>query len=180
MADGGTCEFIGDFAAPFAMLVIADLLGVPEEDHEPFAPALLGGGPATPGSTGGDAMRHTPSSSSTSVHLVHGGRGEPKPDVLPGWPRHLSRRLGAPDVIDVVQIAANLFAAGQETTIRLLARPSRLLGDRPDLQRLLRDEPDRIPNFVEETLRNEARSRATSASPVHHRVGGVDLPGGTR
>ena len=29
---GGRCEFIRDFAGPFAMLVIADLLGVPEED----------------------------------------------------------------------------------------------------------------------------------------------------
>src|SRR5262249_9099839 len=29
----GRCEFIGDFAQPFTLLVIADLLGVPESDH---------------------------------------------------------------------------------------------------------------------------------------------------
>ena len=28
--DRGECEFIGDYGQPFAMLVIADLLGVPE------------------------------------------------------------------------------------------------------------------------------------------------------
>jgi cytochrome P450 len=30
LIDRGQCEFIGEFAGPFAMLVIADLLGVPE------------------------------------------------------------------------------------------------------------------------------------------------------
>ena len=30
----GECEFMRDYAGPFAMLVIADLLGVPEADHE--------------------------------------------------------------------------------------------------------------------------------------------------
>src|SRR5437764_1867081 len=30
--DNGKCEFVTEFAGPFALLVIADLLGVPEED----------------------------------------------------------------------------------------------------------------------------------------------------
>lgn len=32
----GACEFTEDFAKPLAMLVIADLLGVPTEDHQEF------------------------------------------------------------------------------------------------------------------------------------------------
>ena len=32
----GRCEFIGAYAQPFAMLVVADLLGVPEADHRRF------------------------------------------------------------------------------------------------------------------------------------------------
>jgi cytochrome P450 len=36
----GRCEFISDYAGPFAMLVIADLLGVPEEDHDDFRRGL--------------------------------------------------------------------------------------------------------------------------------------------
>ncbi|MFA5886096.1 MAG: cytochrome P450, partial [Acidimicrobiia bacterium] len=35
LADGH-CEFISAYAQPFAMLVVADLLGVPEEDHQRF------------------------------------------------------------------------------------------------------------------------------------------------
>ena len=34
--DRGECEFIGDFANPFTLFVIADLLGVPEEEHAEF------------------------------------------------------------------------------------------------------------------------------------------------
>ena len=30
----GTCEFVHDYANPFTLLVIADLLGVPEADHD--------------------------------------------------------------------------------------------------------------------------------------------------
>ena len=34
--DDGHCEFISAYAQPFAMLVVADLLGVPEADHQQF------------------------------------------------------------------------------------------------------------------------------------------------
>ena len=43
----GECEFIRDYANPFAMLVIADLLGVPEADHETFREELQGDAPPT-------------------------------------------------------------------------------------------------------------------------------------
>ena len=33
----GKCEFLSAYAQPFSMLVIADLLGVPEEDHRSSA-----------------------------------------------------------------------------------------------------------------------------------------------
>ena len=85
-----------------------------------------------------------------------------------------------PEVIDVVRIAANLFAAGQETTVRLLGAALQLIGERPDLQQLLRDERDRIPNFVEESLRIESPVKGDfRLSRVPTTVGGVDIPAGT-
>jgi cytochrome P450 len=41
----GECEFISEYSKPFATLVIADLLGVPEEDHKQFR-TVLGADPA--------------------------------------------------------------------------------------------------------------------------------------
>src|SRR5215831_7333621 len=42
--DRRRCEFIGDYARPFTLLVVADLLGVPESEHETFREELQGGG----------------------------------------------------------------------------------------------------------------------------------------
>ena len=46
----GRCEFIGAYAQPFAMLAVADVLGVPEEDHPAFRQIF--GLSATPGEIG--------------------------------------------------------------------------------------------------------------------------------
>jgi len=76
-------------------------------------------------------------------------------------------------------VATNVFAAGQETTVRLLGTALQLIGDRPDLQQLLRERRDLIPNFVEETLRMEAPVKGDfrlARCPAS--VGGVDIPAG--
>lgn len=36
----GHSEFLAEYAKPFSLLVIADLLGVPEEDHKEFRTVL--------------------------------------------------------------------------------------------------------------------------------------------
>jgi cytochrome P450 len=85
-----------------------------------------------------------------------------------------------PEVIDVVRIAANLFSAGQETTVRLLATSFQLLAERAELQQLLRDDPSRIPDFVEECLRIESPVKGDfRLARKGTTVGGVDIPAGT-
>ena len=84
-----------------------------------------------------------------------------------------------PEVIDVVRVAANLFAAGQETTVRLLGATLQLIAERPELQRLLRERPELIPNFVEETLRIEAPVKGDfRLARRRTTVAGVDIPAG--
>ena len=70
-----------------------------------------------------------------------------------------------------MKIAANLFAAGQETTGRLLGTMLQILGERPDLQqRLARPDRSLIPAFVEESLRLEPPIKGTfRLSPDPHR-----------
>jgi len=176
----GSCEFVADYASPFAMLVIADLLGVPKEDHAAFRKNLSR---ATGlGSTGDATLTHSPLAflyQQFSTY-VEERRREPRGDVLSGLATATFKDGSIPEVIDVVRLAANIFAAGQETTVRLLAASLRYLGDRPDLQQRLRTERQRVPNFVEEMLRYEGpvkgdfrlARRATT-------VGGVDIPAGT-
>jgi cytochrome P450 family 150 subfamily A5 len=180
----GQCEFIRDFAAPFTLYVIADLLGVPEADHGTFRQELQGGHrPAQAvGSTGSGSMGHSPLEFlyERFSAYIEDRRSEPRNDVLTGLATATFPDGSTPEVIDVVRVAANLFSAGQETTVRLLAAAFQLIGERADLQQLLRDDGGRIPDFVEECLRMESpvkgdfrlSRRATS-------VGGVEIPAGT-
>ena len=178
----GRCEFNGDFASPFAMLVIADLLGVPESDHASSARRCLEGHAGTIGSSGGDSMEHSP------LEYLYGKfseyiterRANPRDDVLTGVASAAFPDGGMPEVIDAVRVAANLFAAGQETTVRLLSAAVMMLAEDPALQAKLRADRDLIPRFVEETLRFESPVRGDfrlSKCPVT--VGGVEVPAGT-
>jgi cytochrome P450 len=173
----GTCEFIRDYAKPFAMLVIADLLGVPDDDHEAFRRQLGGG---SIGSTDGE-MAHSPLEFlyDRFTTYVADRRREPRADVLTGLATATFPDGSLPEVIDDVRIAANLFAAGQETTVRLLAAAFQLIGERPELQQLLRAERDHIPNFIEETLRFEGPIKGDfRLARVPTSVGGIDIPPG--
>ncbi len=178
--DKGECEFISEFASPFAMLVIADLLGVPQEDHALFRKNL--NRTTGLGSTGDDTLAHSPLEflyQQLSMY-VEDRRRDPRNDVLSGLANATFKNGSVPEVIDVVRVAANIFAAGQETTVRLLAAALQYLGDHPDLQQRLRSERDRIPNFVEEMLRYEGPVkgdfRLARRAGI---VGGVEVAAGT-
>jgi cytochrome P450 len=83
-------------------------------------------------------------------------------------------------VHDVALLAANLFTGGQETTVRLLSFALRILAERPDIQERLRGDRERIPNFIEETLRFESPLRAQfRMAKVTTEVAGVAIPAGS-
>jgi cytochrome P450 len=179
----GKCEFITEFASPFALLVIADLLGVPEEDHEMFRNELATKKPGhVVGRSGDKAMTHSPLEwlYARFGEYVEDRRQNPRDDVITGLALATFPDGSLPEVIDVVRVAANLFAAGQETTVRLLGAALQLLGERPELQDLLRGDRARIPNFVEETLRYESPVKGDfRLARVRTEVGGVEIPPGT-
>ena len=175
----GECEFIHEYANPYTLLVIADLLGVPEADHATFREELQGDRRPT---TSGGAPAHKPLEFlyDRFTTYIEERRREPRDDVMTSLATAPFPDGSLPEVEDVMLIAANLFAAGQETTARLLGTMLRLIGERPELQQRLRDERDRIPNFVEEALRLETPLHAQfRLARVPTTVGGVDLPAGT-
>jgi cytochrome P450 len=178
----GEVEIISEFASPFAMLVIADLLGVPESDHEMFRAHLAAQKPGAVVGRSGKSMSHSPLEwlYERFSEYVEDRRREPRDDVMTGLASATFPDGSLPEVIDVVRIAANLFAAGQETTVRLLANSLQVIGERPDLQARLRVERDLVPNFVEESLRYESPVKGDfRLSKVATTLGGVDIPAGT-
>ncbi|HEX5096168.1 MAG TPA: cytochrome P450, partial [Acidimicrobiia bacterium] len=184
----GSCELIGDYGGPFAMLVVADLLGVPEEDHEDFREQLGGGKRNRTGTVGGTGtagtkdLEHNPLEFlyERFTEYVEDRRRSPRDDVMTGLATAKFPDGSTPEVIDVVRIAANLFAAGQETTVRLLGTAFQVLGENPELQADLCANKELVPNFVEEALRIESPVKGDfRLSRVHTTLGGVDIPAGT-
>ncbi len=177
----GECELVGDYANPFTLLVVADILGVPEADHAEFRAALASRPrDAAVGSTK-DSLTHSPLAwlYDRFAAYIEDRRREPRDDVLTALATTTFPDGTLPEVIDVVRVAANVFAAGQETTVRLLGSAFLLIAERPDLQQLLRDRRELIPDFVEEALRIESPVKGDfRLARRATRVGGVDIPAG--
>ena len=76
--------------------------------------------------------------------------------------------------------ATFLFAAGQETTAKLLGTAMRYLCEYPELQDELREHGERIPDFLEEALRLESPVKADfRLARRNTTVGGVEIAAGT-
>ncbi|MEV5835007.1 cytochrome P450 [Nocardia sp. NPDC052112] len=181
--ENGRSEFVAEYAKPFSLLVIADLLGVPEQDHQEFRVVLGADRPGTQvGALDKVSVGINPLEwldEKFSAYITD-RRREPRDDVLTSLALAKYPDGSTPEVIDVVRSATFVFGAGQETTAKLLAAAVRVLGDDPELQRTLRADRSRIPVFIEETLRMHApvksgfrlARRATE-------VGGVAVPAGS-
>lgn len=155
----GKCEFLAAYAKPFSLLVVADLLGVPEEDHEAFRESF---GAQRPGSNIGGLDHEVIATNPLEwadekfAKYIEERRESPRDDVLTSIATAKYPDGSTPDVVDVVRTATFLFAAGQETTAKLLGAAMRVLSDRPDIQQKLRDDRSLIPVFVEECLRMDS------------------------
>jgi cytochrome P450 len=179
----GECEYVRDYAQPFTLLVIADLLGVPEADHEAFRAELQPEQRKSRrrGSSPGE-MAHKPLEFlyERFTAYIEECRRAPRADVMTGLATATFPDGSMPEVHDVALIAANLFAAGGETTARLLGSGMERIAEHRELQQLLRAEPNRIPGFIEETLRLESPIQGEfRLARVRTEVGDVDIPAGT-
>lgn len=177
----GKCEFVSEYAGPFAGLVIADLLGVPEEDmrrfREGFEAAASFVVEENPSSVQGNPLEFIEG----AFHdYIEDRRRQPRADILTHLAQVKFSDGTEPDVATLAREAAFVFAAGQETTVRLMAFAMCYLAEHPEVQDNLRRDRELIQGFVEEMLRME--------SPIkcHFRLtrrrttlGGVELPAGT-
>jgi cytochrome P450 len=178
----GECEFISEYSKPFATLVIADLLGVPEEDHKEFRVVLGADKPGRVGALDHESVGINPLEwlDEKFCSYIEDRRREPREDVLTSLATAKYPDGSTPEVIEVVRSATFLFAAGQETTAKLLSATLQVMGDRPDIQQRLRDDRSLIPGFIEESLRMDSPVKCDSRLARRATtVGGVDIAPGT-
>jgi cytochrome P450 len=180
----GRCEFIREYAQPFAMFAVADVLGVPEEDQGEFRRFF--GMSQPPGMVNqGEVRDDEPLNKLDSLDewfatYIEDRRANPRQDVLTALAQGTYPDGSVPPVVNVVRSATFLFAAGQETTAKLLATCLLHLCEHPEVQDELRAERDLIPEFIEEALRVESPVKADFRMARRTTtVGGVEIAAGT-
>jgi cytochrome P450 len=179
----GRMEWMSQLAEPLPMIMVARILGLPDE----LAPQLKEQGYASVEAIGGFV---------TEERFAE--LGTPMMNVGPVVDAYLDAR-GAkrydPTLIGVCAEAAEageltddeafatlflLVSAGGESTTSLTGTGVRILAQRPDLQHRLRREPELIPAFVEEACRIDPPFRGHYRHVVADaELGGVPLPAGS-
>jgi cytochrome P450 len=182
--DNGHCEFLGEYAKPFATLAITDLLGVPESERPEFR-RILAAREHVQHAVG--ALDHTPVAVNPLEYLDEKFKGylaerrrDPQNDILSGLATAAYPDGSTPDLMDVVRPATFLFAAGQETVTKLLSSALRVLGDRPEYEKMLREDRSLIKPFLEESLRFDSPTKVDfRLARTTTTIGDVEIKAGT-
>jgi pentalenolactone synthase len=153
-------------AVPLPILVICELLGVPYEDREEFRRWT---------DDAGNTRDHARSEQGLGQlfaygrQLVAAKRRDPADDVI-------SRLCATEDVTDdeAAELSMFLLFAGHETTVVQIGFTALLLMANPEQWRALVDDPDLVPNAVEETLRT---SRRAGGAMVRYARTDLDIDG---
>ncbi len=175
----GQIEWMSAVANRLPMMVVARLLGLPDDDVDRlirlgYATTTLLDGVVTPDQLeaafaaalelSGYVTEHFEKASATSDY---------------GLMADLAARCASGELeqLPALGIMLTLFSAAGESTASLLGSAAWILADRPAIQRQLRENPELLTAFIEETLRLESPFRG------HYRhvwrdttLAGVDLP----
>lgn len=160
VADQGHMDAIRDFAYPLPVLVICELLGIPEEDRARFASGTSSGAallnPTPPSRKELDtANEGTQATGAYFESLFEQRRRAPQDDLI----TMLVQAEEAGDRLTTAELRANvalLFAAGHETTVNLIGNGLLALLRHPDQWARLNDDPCLISNAIEELLRYDS------------------------
>ena len=168
VAPQGKMDAIRDLAFPLPVLVICELLGIPEADRDHFVTRSSSGGvllnPTPPTRAELDAANAgTRQSGAYFEALFDQRRRDPQDDLI----TQLVQAEEAGDRLSNPELRANvslLFAAGHETTVNLIGNGILALLCHRDQWQLLVDDPALIPNAIEEILRYESPVQAVGRS----------------
>jgi hypothetical protein len=152
----GSCDLWADLAAPLPTTVIAELLGVPREDHEMFksksTAMVAAAGPVSTGSGSYEGANAAYELAAYLAGVFEAKRKRPGDDLMSGLlAAELDGRKLTPG--ELVGFAVLLLVAGNETTTNLICNAAVQLDRHPDERKKLVEDPSRVPVAVEEFLR---------------------------
>ena len=148
----GGVDLVSHYALPLPATVIAELLGIPAEDHKKFH---RWSSRMVSFSSTRDLLRFLPAALSFMRYLrkmIERRRAEPQDDLITALiqAEEAGEKLGEDELL---AMAFLLLVAGHETTVNLIASGVLSLLENPEQMEALRGDPTIIKPAVEELLR---------------------------
>jgi cytochrome P450 len=181
VADKGEMDVMRDLAHRLPVIVICDMLGIPEAHRAPFLAGsnvngrILEPVPMTRAELD-QANLNTQMAGVYFRQLCDLRRRDSQDDLT----TELVRAEEAGDKLSAEELEANmglLFGAGHETTTNLIGNGLLALHRQPDQWERLKADPSLIPNAVEELLRYDSSVQLTGrVTNAEVEIGGVVLP----
>ncbi|MCB1685158.1 MAG: cytochrome P450 [Pseudomonadales bacterium] len=181
--DQGEGDLVRLFTHPLPVIVICDMLGVPESDRAEFVRGsrvdgrLIDPSPMTPEELAA-ANARTLESQAYFESLCELRRRSPEDDLITALVES-ETELGRLSRDELTSNIGLLFAAGHETTVNLMGNALIALFRNRDQLKLLRDDASLMPRAVEEFLRYDSSVQLTGRDALEDvTVCGVRVPRG--
>jgi cytochrome P450 family 144 len=175
----GQIEWMSAIANRLPMMVVARLLGLPEEDVDKlirlgYATTTLLDGVVTPDQLEAAGMAAIELSAYVLEHFANASTNAEHGLIGDLAARYASGEL---ERLPALGMMLTLFSAAGESTASLLGSAAWILTDRPEIQKQVRENPELLGVFIEEALRFESPFRG------HYRhvwrdttLGGIEVP----
>ncbi|MFE9660973.1 cytochrome P450 [Streptomyces sp. NPDC005955] len=182
----GSTDLVRSFAAPFPILVISELLGVPPEDWPWLRDQAVAVQQASSSRVGQCPAAHQIADRAARhltdyfLDLAARRRAAPGPDLVSLLVSAQTR--GAPlNDTETVATCVHLMTAGHETTTNTLAKAVLTLGARPAAWAALRERPLVPLPAVDELVRFDPPVQTVTRWAYREvTLGGLDVPRGSR
>jgi cytochrome P450 len=144
----GRMDVIDDFAYPLPVIVIAEMLGIPQEDRQRFkiwSDAVVGASYPEEGNPQAEMSAYF-------LNMIEQRRHEAKDDLITALlnaqidGQHLNQQ-------ELLGFCVLLLVAGNETTTNLIGNAFLCFDEHPEVMEQLRAEPALMPGAIEEVLR---------------------------
>lgn len=163
----GTIDLVDAFAYPLPVMMICDVLGVPQADEPLFhawSEAIIAPAEATSPEEAeklqAEAATATRELGAYLAGLAEIRRGTPQGDLLSGLVNDAGPD-GAMSRDEVISTSVMLLIGGHETTVNMIANGALTLLRHPEALARLRAEPSTMPVVFEELLRLEPPAQVT-------------------
>jgi cytochrome P450 family 144 len=178
----GHIEWMSAIANRLPMMVVARLLGLPDDDVDDlirlgYASTALLDGIVAADQLQAAGMAAFELSSYVVKHFEKSSASD-EYGLIPDLAARCAS--GELDQTPALAIMLTLFGAAGESTASLLGSAAWILADRPEIQQQVREKPELLGVFIEETLRFESPFRGHYRHVLRDtNLAGIELPAGS-